>query len=310
MLDSLALLRAMNGIHEEDVIMAGNMIFHEQKAKHFKTNRILTLALAAALILALGATAYAIYRGSMHARVPEKGTTEYHLLSGTDSEGPAELLHVDFAKTKLALSFDVPADGLFPVMRAAGLPGEESGWRKESFYEMLDKAQYFGLPWEMKLLSPDQVQINPEQIPEDRLREADMDAETAKSWYTNYLYRGPGGELLRIDLYGGYRLHGKEVILGAFAPEDTKAEAVKEGTFGEYELVEVRMSYPDGSAHKHLFLFHPEKYWLLQISCTDDLADFSALEKLAEGIEIRKTGLSAKSYEDKVDYILADLAWG
>lgn len=58
---------------------------------------------------------------------------------------------------------------------------------------MLDKAQYFGLPWEMKLLSPDQVQINPEQVPEDRLREADMDAETAKSWYTNYLYRGPGG---------------------------------------------------------------------------------------------------------------------
>ena len=67
---------------------------------------------------------------------------------------------------------------------------------------MLDKAQYFSLPWEMKLQSPDQVQINPEQIPEDRLREADMDAETAKSWYTNYLYRGPGEELLRIDLYG------------------------------------------------------------------------------------------------------------
>ena len=31
-------------------------------------------------------------------------------------------------------------------------------------------------------------------------------------------------------------------------------------------------------------------------------------EKWAEGIEIRETGLSAKSYEDKIDYILADLA--
>ncbi len=57
MLDSLTLLRAMNGIHEENVIMAGNIYFNE-KPKHRSKKRLLTLALAAAVILALGAAAY------------------------------------------------------------------------------------------------------------------------------------------------------------------------------------------------------------------------------------------------------------
>ncbi len=57
MLDSLTLLRAMNGIHEEDVVMAGNLYFDSRQAKRFKTKRIITLALAAALILSLGIAA-------------------------------------------------------------------------------------------------------------------------------------------------------------------------------------------------------------------------------------------------------------
>ena len=51
MLNSLTLLRAMNGIHEEDVVMAGNSYFDEKQVKHFKTKRIISFALAAALIL-------------------------------------------------------------------------------------------------------------------------------------------------------------------------------------------------------------------------------------------------------------------
>ena len=61
MLDSLALLRAMNGIHEEDVVMAGNTYFNERKLTRLKTKRIVTLALAAALILALSVGAWAAY---------------------------------------------------------------------------------------------------------------------------------------------------------------------------------------------------------------------------------------------------------
>ena len=57
MLDELTLLRAMNGIHGEDVVMAGKIYFSE-KTRHRSRKRLLTLALAAALLLALGVAAY------------------------------------------------------------------------------------------------------------------------------------------------------------------------------------------------------------------------------------------------------------
>ena len=60
MLDALTLLRAMNGIHEEDVVMAGNLYFSENTARKM-TKRMFTLALVAALLLALGAAAYAVW---------------------------------------------------------------------------------------------------------------------------------------------------------------------------------------------------------------------------------------------------------
>ena len=60
MLDALTLLRAMNGIHEEDVVMAGKINFYESTA-HKTTKRLMTLALVAALLLALGAAAYAVW---------------------------------------------------------------------------------------------------------------------------------------------------------------------------------------------------------------------------------------------------------
>lgn len=60
MLDSLSLLRAMNGIHEEDIIMAENGFFETKQAKRIRPKRIITLALAAALILSLSIVAYAV----------------------------------------------------------------------------------------------------------------------------------------------------------------------------------------------------------------------------------------------------------
>ena len=59
MLDAYSLLHAMNGIHEEDVIMAGKIYFNDKRSGHIGMRRIVTFALAAALILALGVTSYA-----------------------------------------------------------------------------------------------------------------------------------------------------------------------------------------------------------------------------------------------------------
>ena len=60
MLDALTLLRAMNGIHEEDAVMAGKLYFTETKT-YKTTKRLFTLALVAALVLALGAAAWAVW---------------------------------------------------------------------------------------------------------------------------------------------------------------------------------------------------------------------------------------------------------
>lgn len=60
MLNSYTLLRAMNGIHEDDILMAAKDFVIQKQEKHFQARRIITIALVAALIIALGATAYAV----------------------------------------------------------------------------------------------------------------------------------------------------------------------------------------------------------------------------------------------------------
>ena len=59
MVDANTLFQAMNGIHEEDVIMAGQIYLEKEQPKHKNTKRILMIALAAALTLALSIAAYA-----------------------------------------------------------------------------------------------------------------------------------------------------------------------------------------------------------------------------------------------------------
>ncbi len=144
-----------------------------------------------------------------------------------------------------------------------------------------------------------------------------MAAETAKTWYTTYIYRDKNGDLagdnmdiIRIDLYGGYRLHGKEVILRAFSPDGAEIKFVQEGTIGEYQMLEVQMLQPSGAIDNHLFLFHPEKYYLLHISGNGTYYAFPALEQIAQNTEVVETGLHVDSYENKVNFIIADLAAG
>ena len=117
-------------------------------------------------------------------------------------------------------------------------------------------------------------------------------------------------DIIRIELFGGYKLHGQEVILGAFSSDDAEVKPVQEGALGEYQMLEVQMLQPSGAIDNHLFLFHPEKYYLLHISGNGTYYDFSALEKIAQNIEVVETGLHVDSYENKVNFILADLAAG
>ena len=71
MLDSLTLLRAMNGIHGEDVVMAGKSYFERRKTRNTRKIIHLTL-LAAVLISLLTAGAYAAgFLGLKAIMIPE-----------------------------------------------------------------------------------------------------------------------------------------------------------------------------------------------------------------------------------------------
>ena len=319
MLNSEKALFAMNDIEDSYLESARVMLGYdtENKVGQAFKKRIITLALAAALILGLSVAAYAIYRAAMFTREPEEGTTEYHVFMQTGPEATPEIVHVNFDRTKFALSFDVPADGYFPVMRANNLPGADENWQKTVFYGMLYMAQRFGLPWELKQARPDEAEIDPDQEPKELLKEAGMDAETAKSWYTGYEYRdrdrdiaGDNMDIIRIELYGGYKLHGQEVILGAFSPDGAEVKPIREGSFGEYQMVEVQMLQASGAIDNHLFLFHPEKYYLLHVSANGTFYDFPVLEEIAQNVEVVETGFHVDSYEEQINFILADLAAG
>jgi hypothetical protein len=117
-------------------------------------------------------------------------------------------------------------------------------------------------------------------------------------------------DIIRIELYGGYKLHGQEVILGAFSPDGAEVKIVQQSTLGEYQLVEVQMLQASGAIDNHIFLFHPEKYYLLHICGNNAFYDFSVLERIGQNTEVVETGLRADSYEEKVNFILADLAAG
>ena len=130
MLNSLTLLRAMNGIHEEDVVMAGNSYFDEKQVKHFKTKRIISFALAAALILSLGIAAYAAFSSMTH-RVPKKSET----FRISWEEGPTG--YVEWSDAKLAVTFPEIAESKEIEFRPSYLPDEMSSLQNGSWRSRL-----------------------------------------------------------------------------------------------------------------------------------------------------------------------------
>ena len=135
MLNSLTLLRAMNGIYEEDVVMAGNSYFDEKQVKHFKTKRIISFALAAALILSLGIAAYAAFSSMTH-RVPKKSET----FRISWEEGPTG--YVEWSDAKLAVTFPETAESKEIEFRPSWLPDEMASlkdglWRSRLTAEKL-----------------------------------------------------------------------------------------------------------------------------------------------------------------------------
>ena len=130
MLNSLMLLRAMNGIQEEDVVMAQNSYFDEKQGKHFRTRRMITLAIAAVLILSLSIAAYAAFF-SMTRRVPEKSET-FRINWEPNPSG-----YIDWSDAKLAVTFPKTAESKVIEFRPGWLPDEMASLRSESWRSRL-----------------------------------------------------------------------------------------------------------------------------------------------------------------------------
>ena len=141
MLNSLTLLRAMNGIYEEDVVMAGNSYFDEKQVKHLRTKRIISFALAAALILSLGIAAYAAFSSMTH-RVPKKSET----FRISWEEGPTG--YVEWSDAKLAVTFPEKADSKEIEFRPSYLPDEMASLKDGSWCGRLtaEKLAFSGSP--------------------------------------------------------------------------------------------------------------------------------------------------------------------
>ena len=125
----MKLLRAMNGIHEEDVVMAGNIYYQTSKPQH-SSKRILTIALAAALILALGIAAYAAYF-SMERRGPE-ATETFRIHWEEHPSG-----YLEWHDAKLAVTFPDTAESREVEFRPGWLPEELASLGGETWRDRL-----------------------------------------------------------------------------------------------------------------------------------------------------------------------------
>ena len=129
MLDAYSLLRAMNGIREEDIVMADKQ-FDSPKPMRSRTKRMVTLALAAALILALGAGAWALFF-SMDHRVPEpEESFRIHW-----EESPSG--YIEWKNVGLAVTFPETEESRAVEFRPGWLPEEMASLQDDAWVSRL-----------------------------------------------------------------------------------------------------------------------------------------------------------------------------
>ena len=134
MSDSLRLLRAMNGIHEEDVRMAERSYYEKKNGRHIRAKRLASLLIAAVLLLSLGVTAFAI-----SARVASPEAAERVALEQIEEWKRMGLLSTE-------LRFEGPADEVFEFSEREG----GSAWYGRIFRHHYDVRWFFNREGEPK----------------------------------------------------------------------------------------------------------------------------------------------------------------
>ena len=309
MVDGWFLLDAMDGIHEEQLMLTKDFLdlsdYAHQKRRSPRKVWV-TALIAAILALLLAACGYAVYRATMAHRELHPEDEKVYFFDG-DEGTLNDGLHMDlnFGTCAMALHFDTEETGHVYGFRMTEGAAVDPAWScggttlKELF-----------VTYEPGGSRPEAQQRTLDQC----LRDAGMTEAEAEDWYCSLVFSSdlaPQRPAMRIEVLDGPRLHGIDLILGW--PEG-EARVVKEEQQGDIQILETIIEVPikDGGTEKTLFLFRfdTRRQVLLSIAGAEELLDFPTLEAIAEHIELRETGFVYSLDHSGQNWSVHALAYG
>ena len=309
MVDGWFLLDAMDGIHEEQLMLTKDFLdlsdYAHQKRRSPRKVWV-TALIAAILALLLAACGYAVYRATMAHRELHPEDEKVYFFDG-DKGTLNEGLHMDlsFGTCAMALHFDTEETGhVYGFRMTEGAPVDPA-WScgGTTLKELFVTYQPGGV-------RPEELQRPLEQC----LRDAGMTEAEAEDWYCSLVFSSdlaPQRPAMRIEVLDGPRLHGIDLILGW--PEG-EARVVKEEQQGDIQILEtvIEVQMKDGGTEKTLFLFRfdTRRQVLLSIAGAEELLDFPTLEAIAEHIELRETGFVYSLDHSGQNWSVHALAYG
>ena len=316
MLNEMQVLCAVEGAPDEAVESAARLLgLDGERKRALKTRHVLrTVLLAAALALLLAACGYAAYRATMsHRELSPSDEMRYTLKREVGDD-----LRLNMGTCALTLQFDTEETGFAHAFRMGTDSGLDPDWELGAFcptylqflntFTPETNARMAELPG-VEPLPDDQIRTL-----EQSLRESGLKEEEADTWLTTAAYfkqeDGADSLKLRIELYNGPRLNGIDLICGW--PEG-EAEIVKDDRWNGYQRLEaaVTVAWKDGEEIvNYLFLFHPEKQYLLVLMAHPEELDFTRLEQVAESIEVLDTGFSYRRPEPNMNWSVLGFASG
>ena len=307
------ILHALDEIRDERLLEAA-LYAPAAKSLHRPKRFVRVLLIAAVLTTLFSVTAFAVWQSAMKVRIVAPGEkVTFHLLKSDFNDDYGEYAVLD-RNVALTVTVEGAEAAHWVQFRACWLPEPAASSERlecHSFYDVLsfasDHSLYVG--WRQRPL-------------EQLLREANMSAEEAESWYNRIDCdaRAPAS-LLDISVYDATLLHNAPLIFGA--AHGATAEVIREGTLGDYELLELQVDYSafyreqlkkeapaELKLQNHVLLYEPTEKYLIRISGSDSAYSFESLEKIGENLEVLVTDFETQLPEMASDYLYCDLGRG
>ena len=309
------LLLAFGGLDDETAEETMRYLTRGGKARPRRRSMARTLLLAAALSLLLAACGYMAYRATMSHREPSPSDEmRYYLKREVGGD-----LTLNMGTCALALQFDTEETGTAHAFRMGTDSGLDPGWELGAFCPTYLQFLNAFTPETNERMAdfPDIEPLPDDQIRtlEQGLRESGLTEEEADTWLTTAAWFGreDGRDALklRIDLYNGPWLHGIDLICGW--PEG-EAEIVRDDTWNEFQRLEaaVKVTWKGGETEtvNYLFLFHPERQYLLVLMAHPEEMDFAGLEKAAAAVEVLDTDFTYRRPAQDTNWSVLGFASG